>query len=157
MSEVLLPSLSRSKVLSINWSGTVTPVKNYRYFFGFDAEIKEGVLTGIQPVIYFTSNGNYFGNTQSADNVNTIAAYKYGYITLVNKKGETVVSNLPIISLFLDSTTQPNVNAGLTIREFFTNVDPAQSYITFNYNAGDLPVVYPIGINFIWYYKKRII
>jgi hypothetical protein len=34
----LLPSLSRSKRFSINWSGTVTPVKNYQYFFSFDEE-----------------------------------------------------------------------------------------------------------------------
>ena len=49
--ETLLPSLSRSKRFSINWSGTVTPVKNYQYFFAFDEEVKGGILTGIQPEI----------------------------------------------------------------------------------------------------------
>lgn len=154
-----LSNLGRSKILTIDWSATVTPVKNYRYFFGFDAEIKEGILTGLQPVIAETDSGYDFGNTTSGATVlNTFQAFKYAYITLVNKNGETVVSNLPVDNLFLASVIMAGVqpNAGLNIRPFLVNVDPAQSYITFNYNTGDLPNPYPVGINFIWYYKKRI-
>jgi hypothetical protein len=158
MDEVALPSLSRSKVLSINWSGTTVPVKNYRYFFGFDAEIKEGILTGLQPVIYATSNNYKFGSFSTAtNNSNTLAAYKYGYITLVNKEGQEVVSRLPINSLFQSGAHGDLPNASLTIREFFTNVDPARSYIFFNYDDSSvLPNPYPLGISFIFYYKKRI-
>jgi hypothetical protein len=153
--ETLLPSLSRSKRFGINWSGTVTPVKNYQYFFDFDKEVKEGILTGIQPEIAATDpqafNFSYF----DATGTNTINAYKYAYITLVNIEGEIVVDSLPVLSLFESNTTALTF-AGLTIRTFCVNVDPSKSFITFNYNTGDLPVPMPTGINFTWYYKKRI-
>ena len=150
----LLPSLSRSKRLSVIWSGTVTPVKNYKYFFGFDKEVKEGILTGIQPEIAATDQGYEFSNYDNSG-TNTIDAYKYAYITLVNSNGETVIDSLPVLSLF-ETQAITATRPSLTIRQFFVNVDPSKSYITFNYNTGDLPVPMPTGINFTWYYKKRI-
>ncbi len=150
----LLPSLSRSKRLSVFWSGTVTPVKNYQYFFGFDKEVKEGILTGIQPEIAATDQGYEFSNYDNSG-TNTIDAYKYAYITLVNSNGETVVDSLPVLSLF-ETQAITATRPSLTIRQFFVNVDPSKSYITFNYNTGNLPVPMPTGINFTWYYKKRI-
>lgn len=153
--ETLLPSLSRSKRFSINWSGTVTPVKNYQYFFAFDEEVKEGILTGLQPEFanvapYGTPFSN-FGTSAFNDQ----DAYKFAYITLVNKNGENVVDSLPVVSLFQSDIAVQNT-PGLLIKNFCVNVDPSKSFITFNYNTGDLPVNMPTGINFTWYYKKRI-
>lgn len=153
--ETLLPSLSRSKRFSINWSGTVTPVKNYQYFFNFDKEVKEGILTGLQPEIALTDPQGIEFSFYDATGTNTIDAYKYAYITLVNSNGETVVDSLPVLSLF-ETQVLTSTRPSLTIRKFFINVDPSKSYITFNYNTGDLPVPMPTGINFTWYYKKRI-
>ena len=152
--DTLLPSLTRSKRLGVIWSRTVTPVKNYQYFFGFDKEVKEGILTGLQPEISATDQGFEFSNYDNSG-TNTIDAYKYAYITLVNSNGETVVDSLPVLSLF-ETQAVFALRPCLTIRQFFVNVDPSKSYITFNYNTGNLPVPMPTGINFTWYYKKRI-
>jgi hypothetical protein len=151
----LLPSLSRSKRFSINWSGTVTPVKNYQYFFSFDEEVKEGILTGIQPEISIV---NPFGTEFSRFNgndYNNVDAYITAYITLVNKEGEIVVDGLPVMSLF-QGEVAAGIVPGLRIKTFCVNVDPSKSYITFNASPGDFPVNMPTGINFTWYYKKRI-
>lgn len=152
----VLPLLSRSKRFSLNWAGTVTPIKNYQYFFGFDEEVRTGILTGLQPELSATlQTGVGFSNYDSVGS-NNVNAYKYAYITLVNNEGEIVIDNLPVMSLFVDNLS-PQITPGLVIRTFCVNVDPSKSYITFNYNTGDLPIPMPTGINFTWYYKKRII
>jgi hypothetical protein len=156
METALLPDLTRSKKLSVNWSGTVLPINNYQYFFAYDEEIKEGILIGIQPFVQATSNSFFFAETNPSG-TNDLNNLSYGYITLVNKLGQVVVDSLPINSLFLSNVPQPNTNAGLTIRNFWLNVDPSKSYVTFNYHSGDLdPASFPSGISFTWYYKKRI-
>lgn len=151
----VLPLLSRSKRFSLNWAGTVTPIKNYQYFFAFDEEVRDGLLTGIQvELANVTPYGTPFSNFGDSA-FNDESAYKWAYITLVNTDGETVVDSLPVLSLFQSNVSVQNT-PGLNIRTFCVNVDPSKSYVVFNYNAGDLPVTMPTGINFTWYYKKRI-
>jgi hypothetical protein len=154
--ETIFPSLSRTKRFTINWSKTVTPVKNFQYFFGFDQEVKDGLLTGLQPEVATVQPIDInFANFNGLD-TNDNDFLKFAYITLLNDKGEMVVDSIPVLSLFNANVGVTNL-PGLVIRKFNVNVDPSKSYITFNYNAGDLPASVPTGINFTWYYKKRII
>ena len=98
--ETIFPSLSRTKRFTINWSNTVTPVKNFQYFFGFDQEVKDGLLTGLQPEVATVQPVDInFSNFNGVD-TNDDDFLKFAYITLLNDKGEMVVDSIPVLSLF---------------------------------------------------------
>lgn len=120
--------------------------QNDRYYFGNDSEIDNAQVVGIETHAHLAGILQWdMPATVSLDgvtyNVITLAELSNITITVVNKKRQQVLSNMPFRALFNEpaNTALGTFFMGKRFKKFDLSVLSGESYITFNYASTVAP------------------
>lgn len=130
--------------------------QNDRYYFGNDSQIDSATVTGIETHAHLAGVLQWdMPATMDIDgvtyNVITLAELSNMTLTVVNKKRQQVLSNMPFRALFNEpaNTALGSFFMGKRYKKFILDVLSGESYITFNYNSTvSPPFVAPIEFLF---------
>ena len=125
---------------------TAPAAQNDRYYFGNDSEIDSARIVGIETHAHLAGILQWdMPATVSLDgityNVITLAELSNMTLTVVNKKRQQVLSNMPFRCLF-DEPANNSLGVffnGKKYRKFLLDVLSGESYVTFNFNSTVAP------------------
>lgn len=114
-----------SKLVVLKFTGT--PVINNKYYFPQDGNLSRSIIKALRIPYGDEINSSIIGG--EALTVISGNQIKQFFVTLVNKKGDPVLVNMPAYTLV--STN----NRGM-FRRFDTSIDITKSYVTLNTTTG---------------------
>lgn len=120
--------------------------QNDRYYFGNDSQIDNATVVGIETHAHLAGILQWdMPATMDIDgttyNVITLAELSNMTLTVVNKKRQQVLSNMPFRALFNEpaNTLIGGTFNGKRYKKFLLDVLSGESYVTFNYNSTVAP------------------